>query len=417
MLYREKQVGNITISKFGPVMICVFLGLSNFYGFDFELLLFSFFIFLVPFRGKIRVNASLVFLLLFACFSAIFEYDPASSLALLLKPFVYPICYFLGMNIFRETGNSKEELFRCEKRFGAIITIVSSGLVFHFLLNMIANRSTVDASRGELIDFWTGKATSATGQAALASMMVGLSIAYLVSKSEKKKKLFALASLFLIAYYNLVLAGRTLYLLMLILFAVAGMHYGIKKKRFLRVLLLIFLVLTLCAILYKANAFGLQTTIKQSNFYYRFFGEFSQGFDEDSRLETKLQYLQHMIEYPWGRGRIRDVVGHHAHDLYLDTYSSAGVLAFLPLVVYILISLGRACSVIKEDRISFASRQVILCLYVVLNLQFWLEPILQGVPWLFSAYCFFDGAVSYLIVCAKKGKKQNRGSCGGCELQ
>ena len=249
VLYRGKQLSNISISKFWPIMICVFLGLSNFYGRDFELIIFSFLLFFVFWRGKFWINFSLFFLFLFACFSAIFAYDPTDSLLLLVRPFIYPLCYFLGRNIFIGDAQGKTLLIH-EKCFVRTGIFLSAGMLFHFVLNMFSNRSSGGASRGELLDFWTGKYASATGQAALAVMMAGIAIAFLFSNVGKGKKVLSGAVLLLIVYYNLVLAGRTLYLLMALLILTAGVHYGIKKKRFLRVLLG-------CVLVYHVQGFSL----------------------------------------------------------------------------------------------------------------------------------------------------------------
>ena len=50
---------------------------------------------------------------------------------------------------------------------------------------------------------------------------------------------------------------------------------------------------------------------------------------------------------------------------------------------------------------------VIVCVYLVCNIQFWLEPIIRGVPWLLATYCFIDGTVTNLLGQEKRRRYSN----------
>ena len=50
-----------------------------------------------------------------------------------------------------------------------------------------------------------------------------------------------------------------------------------------------------------------------------------------------------------------------------------------------------------DKNIDFGVRQLVLCVYFVINIQFWLEPIIRGMPWLLASYCFMDGTVNTLL--------------------
>ena len=91
--------------------------------------------------------------------------------------------------------------------------------------------------------------------------------------------------------------------------------------------------------LYNLDLFGVKTAYESSNFYYRFTNE--QAIEEDARMTHKLAYLNYLLDYPWGGGNIRELYGHSAHDLYLDTYDESSIIAFITIIIYIILSLGR----------------------------------------------------------------------------
>ena len=93
---------------------------------------------------------------------------------------------------------------------------------------------------------------------------------------------------------------------------------------------------------------------------------------------------------------MREQVG-YAHDLYLDTYDDAGIFAFVGVVAYIVMTLVRFFRCITAKNLPFAFRQVVFCIYLVVYIQFMLEPILQGCAWLFAAFCLLDGYVARLL--------------------
>lgn len=359
-------------------------------------------LFLLTPNRKLRFNSSVAMLLLFGM--AIILFNPTSQTTVLnmLKPFAFVLCYIMGFGLFQKRQNRELTLLEEEKRVSVVAYVLAAGTLLHFLLNMMINLGTT--VRDEVLDFWTKSEMSATGQAALACLTVGVTIALLFSKVGLRKKLIAIAAIGLIVAYNLILAGRTLFLFIIITAAVAFLYLCIAQRRKstkrVVVLVLAFLILVL---VYNTNIFGVKTTVESSNFYLRFFGgQYTQGLGDDKRLEYKLAYIERFFDHMWGGGNIRKSFGHHAHDLYLDTYDDAGIFALLAIAVYIVSSLRRLWKCIRSKRISLQMRMLVLCTYVVSNMQFWLEPILRGIPWLLACYCFMDGAVSYLLLRAKE---------------
>jgi len=309
----------------------------------------------------------------------------------------------MGISLFTDKSDSDIDLLQAEKNVSAIIYVLAAGTMVHYLLNMYVNRNS---SSRFVIDFWTGSAMSATGQATLAALMVGVIAAFLFSDVGRTKKIIAVFSLVLVAIYNLTLAGRTLFALLAVLIVFAFLHKSfITKKKVVKTLCIIVLISLVLLFFYNSDIFGIKTYFENSNFYSRFNKDNSgQDITEDSRIQLKLAYLKHFWDYPFGGFNLRVLTGNYAHDLYLDTYDESGIFALLAIIIYIILSLVRLVKCLLSKKISFQTKQLIACVYLAINIIFFIEPIIAGMPWMLSNYCFIDGAVTYLLNAEKKSK-------------
>ena len=93
---------------------------------------------------------------------------------------------------------------------------------------------------------------------------------------------------------------------------------------------------------------------------------------------------------------MRDQVN-FAHDLFLDTYDESGFFAATTLAVYVLMTVIRLFKCVTNKSLPFEFRQVVLCVYLILYIEFLVEPILQGMPWLFASFCLIDGYVCNIL--------------------
>lgn len=377
------------------IMIFIFLASADFINRFYYCLYIGFFIFLIVPNRRFIIDSSFFILLLFSLFLLIFNPAYQTKFTYMLKSFVFPMCYIMGSSIYLDT--QEDELQTAEDNVKKIIYISSGGLIVHYLLNMFVNLNAIDR---DVIDFWSKESMSATRQASLAALMVGVAAAFLLSEVSRKKKLIAIVSLIIMVWYNLILAGRTLFALIAILLLFAFIHRSIvTKQKIFKTLLICLLIFIVFIYLYNNSIFGLKAFLESTTLYKRFFGnQFNQNIIRDSRLDNKLFYLKHFFEYPFGGNEIRDLAGgRYAHDLYLDTYSESGIFALIAIVIYMVLSVVRMIKCMLSKQLSFETRQLIACIYIVINIQFWLEPILAGLPWLLTSYAFIDGAVTYLL--------------------
>ena len=384
------------------ILFCLFLGSLNLINRFYYFVYIAAFLFLVMPNGKMRFDSGFFALILFSMTLLLFDPSYQTMVTSMIKPFTYPLCYLIGTSLFSAGVKEDNDLLRDEKRTAWIIYVAASGVLLHFILNRIINHG-IDSRN--VIDFWTRQEMSATGQATMACLMIAVAVAFLFSKVKKTKKVIAILLLLIILEYNIILAGRTIFALILIAVGIAFL-YSIREnrnKRFFRrsikLILIVAVIFGLLFAMYNSNIFGVKDAFESSNFYERFFGgRYAQDMEEDLRFENKLYYVEHFFDSMFGGGHIREDFGRSAHDLYLDTYDEAGIFALIFIVFYIVKSLGRAIRCARNKNLTFEIRLLILCVYVVVNVQFWLEPILRGVPWLLAMYALIDGAVARLLV-------------------
>lgn len=379
------------------ILLCIFLGSLNLVNRYYYCIYIAALFFVMTPKRKLWFNFDFLILLFFSMSILLFDPSSQTMVTNMIKPFTYPLCYLMGLSLFSFGGDRDIDIFQQEKRTSLVIFTVSAGVMLHFILNMITNW---EIDNRHVIDFWTNDEASATGQATLACLMIAVSVSFLFSRVGKKKKIVALFSLLLILTYNLILAGRTIFVLILISIGVAVLYTGYaNKQKYIKLILIVALSVVLLLLLYNTDTFGIKTAFESSNFYDRFYGDsYAQDIEDDSRMENKLYYIKHFFDSMLGGGHIREEFGHSAHDLYLDTYDEAGIFALIAIGTYILTSILRVFKCARNKRLSFEIRLLCICVCVVVNVQFWLEPILRGIPWLLAAYCLIDGAVTRLLV-------------------
>ena len=365
-------------------LVLLFFSSMNFASKYFYFLFFAFGICLLLKFRHFYFDVNVLWLILLSIFYMFYVVD--TGIITMVKQFAYPLCFAIGFNLFNCPSDPEgRALF--EKRAGWTMTVIALGAFAHFLLNMLTN---IGADDRNTIDIWSGEPMAATGQTALAIMAVAVFIAILFTKTKLIAKLLSLAGLLLVMGYNLVLAGRTLLVMIAILLVVAYL-YAEKNKRLssrLRVLLLIVICISILLFVYHYNIFGLQTVIRESNLFKRFENE---NVTESSRFDRKIKYIHLLSTYPFGGDKIRDEVGGYAHDLFLDSYNDIGVLGFLTVCMIVGMSLYRTFFVLKSRKSSKQFKIMILLLSLAMYLEFVIEPIFSGMPWFFCSFCILQG--------------------------
>lgn len=380
------------------LFLLVLAGMS-FLGRDRMICVVACLIFLI-FKVKFSIDGNVLILLVLSLSWIVFAPSNTNVFFQVVRPFAFPLAYCVGLNFLSDT----EDQEKMEKKARLVMIIAATGPFIHFVLNFLAAfGKSVDRSTN---DIWTGEALAATIQAALSLMMLVVVIVTLFTNARPRYKFLSLVVLVAIFLYNLTLAGRTLFVMLALIFAVSLLFLVIKgdqKSKKYKTLLIITLVILIFVMLYNINAFGLQEAFESSNFYDRFFGEWAKDLDEDSRMNNKMKYLDNFSKSMWGGVHLRPYYG-YAHDILLDTYDEAGIIALIAMILFLISAVMRLFSCMKNRNLKFETQQWILPLYVAVLVQFMIEPILQGLSWLFILFCFVHGMVTYMDRVAR-GKK------------
>lgn len=382
-------------------LIFIFLAMLNTINAYYYFVFIGFGIFVLRRESKMIINGSFCALLMLAVSFVVFSPNYSYSLLGMLKPFTFFMCYVMGCGLFE---SEKKEPHQLLKSFYTTCICVVSGSFVHYLLNWLSNLSNLGTRN--TIDFWTKTVIAATGQAPLACLSLALAIACLFSNVSKKIKLACFAVLIVILAYNLVLSGRTLFIMAIIVFFVAFVHkLRDKKANKLKYVVTVVSVILIIVTIFNLNIFGARSYFESSQFYERFYGdESTTELDEDGRMDKKIHHIKNAPEHLFGGSNMHEQLG-YAHDIYLDTYDEAGIFALLSLLIYIVATIYRMIRCVRSKDLPFELRQIVLCVYAILYIQFMTEPILQGVQWLFASFCVIDGSLSRLLAEIDRKKK------------
>lgn len=383
------------------ILILLFFAMMNIYNLYNYLVYIAFILCCFLFKNTIKIDISMVALLVLALSYLFFDPFTNATVLGMLKPFSYCLCYLAGYLLMQKKGYCS--LNKTCVNLNVIILTAVFGMFSHFLLNLISNIHSLGMTRNT-VDIWTGEIMAATGQAALACMAIGVAGTLIFSNLNFCFKIFGVGFIAAILFYNMTLACRTLIVLMVVVLVLSLVHYLINEYRQGKkhtALLAIFAVVVSGIILVNSDAIG--SLYDDSVFQQRMENEDNLGLSENSRFDYKMDYIRNMGESLFGGGHIKSKLRTYAHDLYLDSYDEAGIFALISIVVFILVSAKKLIRCLKNRKIPFFTRQLLLCVSAVCYLEFFIEPIMRGMPWLFASFCLMQGAIAYILNCFSDG--------------
>lgn len=347
---------------------------------------------------RIQIEKSAIWYVLFTIVYVAY----ASNIGLMdaIRKFAFIACYILGFNLLiNASENEMDKQFLQEQWLERCITALSIGSWAHLMLNFSINQGS--SGTRNTIDFWTGKPMAATGQTALAVLMLATGFVCVVLPMTKATRWFGIGAVSSIVIYNFTLGGRTilvlsaLLMLIIIVFVVTSHQLtSCQKRKSIRLVLLLLLCIVLT---FTFNVAGIRSKVMESNLSDRFQNaENAEDLLEDGRMENKIQYLRNMMNYPFGGLHMRERYG-FAHDLLLDAYDECGIgilIALLGILVNSIIDLWKS---VNSQYLTARLKCLVICTYVAIFLEFFMEPIFAGMPWLFACYALISGCVRGMV--------------------
>lgn len=301
-----------------------------------------------------------------------------------------PIAFMFGASI----------RYLTPKKITAILLICAIFMSLHAFLNMAYNFKNFGmAAMGMRMsyDFWTGEISSSTGQAAKMTPLIACLFCLIFYNKTILLKITGCIIFILIVLYDLALGGRSA--LVLIVFGIIiSLLLSIKKehnfKRTSGLIVGLSILIILFTYAYLINAFDIQGIFEESSFNQRFNGAGGQDIREDDRMRRKYIYIANLLTYPFGGQHLCFDEGlGHAHDLWLDSFDMGGLFPFILVVLYSMLSVYRGYKYYKNPNVAPYYGVILFSFTILMNIQFFLEPIIEGSPKLFILYCFIDGMV------------------------
>ena len=373
----------------------LFLTAMNFQSRFFYLAFVTFFA-LIIMQKKIIVSQEAVFYLILSVFTVIYDYSGIGSIIISMA---YFLLYIIGYNMVIVGSENKKlicdnSMKSIEKKAYYLLLVIAGGSFMHYMLNFLINFN-LELGRNTN-DIWTGSTMAATGQAALACLMLGVAVALIIAPKKKSHRAIGIISILCIFIYDFILACRTIPVMFIIIFMIGliyinkSMKNSSKKTKHFIALCVCALIILVCI---ELNIGGIQDIILNSYLFRRI--EFSAEIfsTKTSRMYAKMQFILNGYKYPFGGLNLFNKYG-YAHGLLLDGYDEYGLIGFILLIMILFISIKRVYHLIKYKKYSTEFKLIILCMYAAFLLEFCIEPILAGMKWLFCCYCLVNGCVS-----------------------
>lgn len=284
--------------------------------------------------------------------------------------------------------------------FKTVMAIVFGNFI-HGLLNMIMYfrlygfTSSVIGARA-LPDIWTGKVLTATLQGTYYTMIASLLFYSIVLVINKKSKVLALVILLSIGFSLLatfVMGNRTLIAIMLITFLSNFLLYSALNKKSPKYITKNIAYIAILAlgiyVIYTKNIFSIREFVEGSTWYMR---SNIMVANEDPRLALYQRAISQMFDFPLG-GYKMNLGLSYAHNLWLDVLYATGLIPFFFLIIYTFQSIKNLIRLIKQKNTDVEFKIFIFSIYTGFFLNFMVEPILEGVPYMFLSFCIINGMI------------------------
>lgn len=354
------------------------------------ILLVNFSIWMLTKKRYLYIRYELIILsICFTLYFLIYKIYTPISLQSFIVIWIGPIiAYVVGYHICGETNGIKIK---------NVLLILAFGTFIHGALNMILFfRKGMDGRH--IPDIWSGIAMTATLQGVLFTMICSLVFYSIFIEKNFGLKLMIIGCILFSIYSTTQTASRSLLVIVAIVFMINTILYlyinrynkKIVKKFLINIVLLIITVFAIY------NIFDFESMYQHSPLYKRVHSEYETELDKDPRFEMYETVIDEMFQYPLGGNKIQGSLK-YAHNLWLDTVIDVGILPFFILVIYTIMTLITIIKFIKHNGIKKEDKYIVLSIYSSLLLNFAVEPILQGIPYIFIDMCIINGMTKRVL--------------------
>lgn len=295
-----------------------------------------------------------------------------------VKSFVYFLSFVVGYKGYKNSSN--RELF-----IRRIIFVVFAGFLCNLIITYYINFVVIGHIEGQrvLYSFWTNELMSVTLAGLMSSIPIAYSFYCFFCKSERIYKVLGIISVGVVFLVNMDTATRTPFVLMGVVYLI--MLYELFRSKVVKhkVRLILLLSIVFGVLIYK-----ILPTLADSALGQRFDDE---GI-ETSRIDITIEYLDKMLDYPFGGSEISANTHSLAHNFILESYDMYGMFFFIPMII-LFISMGKRFVKICRTKNKNDITLLLIVIYLTGLIQIMLEPVISGYPQLLWVLFMIDGMV------------------------
>lgn len=360
------------------ILLLIFMGIFGNYYIFFLLSIFLIVCYILK-NKKILIPKSSSFALL-TVFELLYLFFSLLYNTFEISIFLFPILFYYDGFLLIEMSNNA-----CKKK-EYIFTIIKSiifGLFIHGMLNYFNNLNSVNRN---VIDYWTNTPLSATLQAMLVVLYNSLLFYYLFYERKITKKILYLVGFVFSLLYLFLIATRTgiiIILVTLVINVIYSLHLSGKltmKKLFFIIIIVLILIFS-----YNKDIFNIKSMYEKSNLYYRINDNTVRSSD-DHRFYYQINTLNKIFESFIFKPDIKEYA--YAHNMWLDIGKNTGILPFLFLFAFSVVSIVQVLKYTKYLKNKNGLKIAFVSMIFALNVNFFVEPI---VPLFLGVYCFIIG--------------------------
>ncbi|QYF84823.1 hypothetical protein KY492_11395 [Brevibacterium sp. PAMC21349] len=309
--------------------------------------------------------------------------------------------YLAGIYLIKP-NSSDINIVKAETKGSIAILILTLGFILHGILSYVfgfMNLSEEIKLQRFVYDFWSHEALHPTNFN--SSFVIVVALIYYAIFYEKKKLLkvgMVLAVLFVCfisietsSRTNLVLAALVMIVVFIFDIIVNRLPPKVRRRRTMTYVTYLLLILVLVV----ANYSSVLSWYESTNLFNRIEDNSQLTFENDGRWDQWYDVIVNMPSFIFGNMPTTIFL---AHNFFLDVYRVAGVIPFFILIIYMISTIKILFKLLRSDRFTSNIKCLLFSIQFLFFLSFIFEPVMEGRPLSFFAYCFTNGITTGLLI-------------------
>lgn len=396
---------------FNIMIVLIGFAFFNLRGYGYYVLLAAyglFFVWTMFANVKIKLNEELAvltvtFLLYIVIYAANYKF---SLYSFVTNSFLLPVLsYVVGYHIILDANKP----YINEKAVRTVLIVIVFALFLHGAISVLST-SADNLDNRRVNDIILGNnAMAATNNAGYINIMASFLFYGIFVQKGILKKIAVCVCAVISAWCGLLTGTRTPVIMFAAMFFISLICKIIldsnNRKMNVKILCITFAIIAIGLILYNANVFNIQDEYEQTSMYKRLNDESgSADVSNNARKNLYGQVLESIFENPMGTYMIK--IG-YAHNFWLDIGRLGGIIPFALIIIFSIMSLINFIQFFLRINSSMTTKYLIFAVYLTIFMNFFSEPIMEGLPFLCWLYTFISGMLKSFLDNFSNDKKLN----------